>query len=270
MQPSIKQLEAIFKMEEYAGVKSHRENFASQEEFQAYWDLLDQKIKKRKSFREAIKSGRVSLVKVRQKRAQDIINYYQNFEHLRLYGEKYYQKYLPSSSKLKKQLESKCKETIIVEKVIKSLTPIINDTKISNSIAQKLATKGKNTFQIKSELLKKMFAKDIVNNSLNLISNNMVMKIENSPLISKIKSLHKKGKSKREILQKFKNSLYDPKEITRVIEENSVEQTEVDILKIEIEKLIRKKVDKNKLIKRLLSKGFVYQDIKKILSELEK
>lgn len=261
MQLTSKQLEAIFKMEEFAGISSHRESFANQEEFQAYWDLLDKKIKKKKSFREAVNKGRVSLEDIRKKRASNIDAYYQEFNHLKAYGEKYCQKYAPSSIKLKKQLTKKCKDFEIVSRVFQALLPNLDDNKLALTMAQNLLRKGKDPFQTKIYLSKKMFSKDTIEKVFGLLSQEKPMEIEDSPLPNQIRSLRKKGKSTREILQKYRNSIYAKDKILAIINETQDEE----VLKGEVNKLARKKVDQKKIIQRLLAKGFSYQDIKKNL-----
>jgi SOS response regulatory protein OraA/RecX len=261
VQLTSKQLEAIFKMEEFAGISSHRENFANHEEFQAYWELLDKKIKKKKSFREAVKQGRVSLDEVRKKRASNIEAYYLDYNHLKTYGEKYCQKYTPSSIKLKKQLTKKCKDVEIVDKVFQALLPQLDDNRLALTMAQNLLRKGKDPFQAKIYLTKKMFSKETIDKVFALLSQERPMEIEDSPLPNQIRSLRKKGKSTREILQKYRNCIYAKEEILAIINETQDEE----VLLSEINKLVRKKVDQKKIVQRLIAKGFSYQDIKKNL-----
>ena len=141
-------------MEEFAGIGSHREGFENKEEFQAYWDLLDKKCKQKKSLLKAVKDGRVSMDSLRKKRLQNSSDYYQNPQHLRAYGEKYYHKYLPSSVKLLKQLQVKCKTSTIVNKVFDELLPLLNDVALADSLALKSAQKGKRAFEIRNILSK--------------------------------------------------------------------------------------------------------------------
>lgn len=261
MQLTSKQLEAIFKMEEFAGISSHRETFATIEEFQAYWNLLDKKIRKKKSFREAVKLGRVSLNDIRKKRDSNIDSYYLDFNHLKSYGEKYCQKYTPSSAKLKKQLDNKCKDKDLVDKVFQSLSPLLNDYQLALNMAHNLLRKGKDTFQAKIYLSKKMFSKETIEKVFVKISQEKPMEIDSSPLPNQIRNLRKKGKSTREILLKYRNSSYAKEEILAIINETKDEV----VLIGEIDKLVRKKIDQKKIIQRLLAKGFSYQDIKKNL-----
>ena len=265
MQLTNKQIEAIFKMEEFAGVSSHRESFENKEDFQAYWDLLDKKCRKKKNFFKAVKDGKVSLDEIRKKREKNITEYYRDPAHLFAYAEKYYQKYLPSSCKLKKQLETKCDDVAIATKVFEEILPRLNDAKIAISLANKEARKGKGAFEVRSALSKKLFPKNIIEQALKIFVKENQIEVDDSALAAQVKKMRAKGKSTREILQKYKNSIYTKEQVQKVVEQASEDKPEDEILKNEIDKLIRKKVETKKIIQRLLGKGFLYQEIKKYL-----
>ena len=265
MQLTNKQSEAIFKMEEFSGIGSHREGFENKEEFQAYWDLLDQKCKQKKAFSKAVKDGRVSMDTLRKKRAQNISDYYQNPQQLRAYGEKYYHKYLPSSVKLLKQLQTKCKISTVVTKVFEELLPILNDAALADSLTLKHAQKGKGAFEIRNILTKKLFPKSVIEQALKIFEKETLSVADDSLLSSQINRMRRNGKSSRAILQKYRGSIYPKETIQRLMDDASEVDSDEKILKNEIDKLTRKKVEKKKIIQRLLGKGFSYQDIKKNL-----
>jgi SOS response regulatory protein OraA/RecX len=267
MKLSDKQIEAIFKMEEYAGISSHREIFKDYEEFRSYWELLDKKCKKKKGFFKAIETGKVSLVEIRKKKQQEILSYYQDLNHLTAYGEKYIQKYAPSSGKLLQQLTSKCKDKVLGQKVFDKLLPALNDQEQISGIINKLMRHGKSLFQIRIALSKKLFPKILIEKALSRLLANQDKNIEDSNLSSQISKMRKKGKSIREINQKLRGSVYDKVEVSELISSATAETSDIEILEIAIEKLLWKKVEPKKIIQRLSQKGFSYVDIKKVLTK---
>lgn len=267
MKLSDKQMEAIYKMEEYAGISSHREFFKDKEEFQSYWELLDKKCKKKKNFFNAVETGKVSLTEVRKKKQQEINLYYQDFDHLVTYGEKYIQKYRPSSGKLLKQLTSKCKNKDLGQKVFDKLSIQLNDKEQISAIVDKLMRKGKSFYQIKMELAKKYFPRVLIDQALKSLEANPEKKIEDSELSSQIAKMRKRGKSIREISQKLGSSVYGKEEVRQLISSTSTETSDLEILEIAVEKLLRKKVETKKIIQRLSQKGFSYANIKKVLDK---
>lgn len=267
MKLSDKQMEAIYKMEEYAGISSHREIFKDYEEFQSYWELLDKKCKKKKGFFKAVETGKVSLVDIRKKKQQVILSYYQDFNHLLAYGEKYIQKYAPSSGKLLQQLTNKCKDKLLAQKVYDKLLPTLNDKEQISGIVNKLMRQGKSLFQIRIALSKKLFPKNLIELGLSQLLTNPNKNIDDSNLSSQISKMRKKGKSIREINQKLRGSVYDKEEVNQLISSSTFEISDLEILEISIEKLLRKKVDSKKIIQRLSQKGFSYADIKKVLQK---
>jgi SOS response regulatory protein OraA/RecX len=110
-----------------------------------------------------------------------------------------------------------------------------------------------------------MFPKNIIEQALKIFVKENQIEVDDSALTSQVKKMRAKGKSTREIFQKYKNSIYTKEQVQKVVELVSEDKPEDDILKNEIDKLIRKKVETKKIIQRLLGKGFLYQEIKKYL-----
>lgn len=262
-----KQMEAIFKMEEFAGISSHREIFNNKEEFQSYWDLLDKKCKKKKRFIKAVEIGKVSLAEVRKKQQHAKLSFYQDFDHLLAYGEKYIQKYRPSSGKFLKQLISKCNDKELAKKVFEKLSIRLNDAEQITEMVNKLVRQGKGVFQIKIDLTKKMYPRNLIAQALVNIHAIHEKNIDDSKLSLQISKMRKKGKSIKEINQKLRNSVYDKDDIKQLIHSVSSETSDYEILEAAILKLKQKKVETKKIIQRLCQKGFSYGDIKKILDK---
>jgi len=262
-----KQMEAIYKMEEFADISSHREIFNNKEEFQSYWELLDKKCKKKKRFIKAVEIGKVYLAEVRKKQQHAKLSFYQDFDHLLAYGEKYIQKYRPSSGKFLKQLINKCNDKDLAKRVFEKLSIRLNDAEQITEMVNKLARQGKGVFRIKIVLAQKMYPSNLIEQALLGIHDKHGKNIDDSRLSIQIRKMRKKGKSIKEISQKLRNSVYDKEDIKELIHSTTSETSDYEILEAAILKLKQKKVETKKIIQRLSQKGFSYGDIKKILDK---
>lgn len=190
----------------------------------------------------------------------------------------YYLKYYPSKKKLTQKLEEKFwpnsenwkKYWWISAKDInhilnENMKSIINEEEVLKSKIKNLKNKWKNIYYIKWNLLKKWFILDEIDI---ILEKNFKIEeesfLDKKAITKKIELYKNKWKSKNFIRQNLIERSLD-KEIIEEILTEVYGFSEEEILKKEFEKL-KWKFEKQKIIEKLLRKGFLYDEIKKVLN----
>ncbi|RKW24462.1 hypothetical protein D8B46_01385 [Candidatus Gracilibacteria bacterium] len=191
----------------------------------------------------------------------------------------YYLKYFPSKKALEKKLFEKFgpnseKGKIyggIGEKEIdfilnQKMSSIIFEEEVAKSKIRNYIEKNKNFSYIKTKMFQKYFDKELVLRILREEYN-----FENETLLNeeKLKKqiilLKQKGKSKNYIKNKFLERSQDKDLVENILSEVFCDG-ELENLKKEYEKIKNKGFDKQKIFQKLFSKGFNYEDIKRVIS----
>lgn len=187
----------------------------------------------------------------------------------------YYLKYFPSKKWLEKKLFAKfwpesekwkiygwiTQEEVdfIINKKMESL---IFEEQVAKSKIKIMIEKNKNFSYIRNKMFEKFFDKDLV---LSILREEY--DFENETLLSEEKlrkqvfSLYSKWKSKNYIKNKFLERRQDREVVEKILDEIFFDW-EMENLQKEYKKI--KNLEKEKIIRRLLSKGFNYNDIKNI------
>ncbi len=191
----------------------------------------------------------------------------QNKEVLKNYAIEYYLKYFPSTQKLSEKLCEKFSwDKEIIAEILGSLKSIIDEkTNIENRIRYML-DRHKNLNYIKQNLSQKKFDKALVDEILKLyFLREGESLLDENYLRKKITLLKEKGKSKNYIKMKLIEREEDKDLINSLLEE-IFDEWEAEIIKLEYEKL-KGKFENQKIIEKLLRKGFLYDEVKKVFGE---
>ena len=259
--PSEKQIQALANMENYAWITSNRTNFENYQEFQSYFELIQKKANKKSKFNKAVQDGKLDLNEVRNKIKEKKEQYYTNENTLRSYAIEYLNRYFPSKLQLRDQLNKKTKNREIISKVLKDVEKFIDEEKMVKNLVDQLSQRWKNISYISTKLYNKKFDGDLIKNAIDQLKSWGTLLKEYS-LEEKIKYYKNKWSSKSSIFMKFYERGQDRDILNQILEKVFWEEWENEIIVNEIEKLRVKEMDNNKIIKKLLSKGFKYWDIK--------
>ncbi|NUJ97923.1 hypothetical protein HGA92_04015 [Candidatus Gracilibacteria bacterium] len=191
----------------------------------------------------------------------------QDKEVLKNYAIFYYLKYFPSIKKLEEKLGEKSGgDKNFISQIIESLKSIIDEkTNIENRIKYML-DRHKNLSYIKQNLMQKNFDKALVEEILkrDFLKDGESL-LDTEYIRRKIISYKEKGKSKNYIKSKLIEREEDKKEVLTILDE-IFSSGEEELIGNEYEKL-KGKFDKQKIVEKLLRKGFLYEDVKKIVGK---
>jgi SOS response regulatory protein OraA/RecX len=160
-------------------------------------------------------------------------------------------------------------EPELAPKVFWDIKHLLEEDKIIESKIKNYIYRNKNVSYIRSKMREKYFQADKVEAFLReevwIDEGSILNKVH---LLKKIENYKQKGKSQLYI----RNKLIDRTEDKNIVEEclNEVfwQEWELEVLKREYDKLLLaldKEKDKQKIMKKLLSKWFRYDDVKKVL-----
>lgn len=259
-EPTIKQLDALARMEDYIDIGSHRTHFPDKKQFEEYWqrvsDRCDAKTRARKAAEG--KESRPPSFKQRQKKT---FAWYNNQDRLLAYAEKYQKRYQPSREKLRQQLIFKCNNPDLSATIIEALADRIDDQALALSQAVSMQHKGKNISYIKQKLRQRCFDQDCVAQTIDALKQEDGSVLDEDALEKQVLRLHRKGMSRRAIQQRLCEQAADRAPVNAALDRLCDDDEERANLQRQIAKLEKKSLDRNKLIQRLLSKGFSYDSI---------
>ncbi|MDD2515642.1 MAG: RecX family transcriptional regulator [Candidatus Gracilibacteria bacterium] len=258
---SDKQLQAIENMENALGISNHRTIFGGYDEFQKYFDLLSKIIEKNKNLGNAIKNGKITNEEIRKKINDKKEKYFSNYENLRNSGLVYISRFFPTKNQLKKFLSKKTNSREIVKKVFNDLSSFIDEEFLAENFIEQLLENGKNISYIQNKLLVKGFDKDLIKSKINSLKNGGTT-LKKDLVESKILTYKNRGKSRTWIKQKLTERREDNGLINSILDNIFGDEGENENINKEIEKLKENGFDKDKIIKKLISKGFRYENIK--------
>ncbi|MDD2486745.1 MAG: RecX family transcriptional regulator [Candidatus Gracilibacteria bacterium] len=179
---------------------------------------------------------------------------------LKNYAIWYYNRYFPSISKIRKKLISKNGDGDLVDRIMNELGNIFKEEDIITDIIKNQIYRGKTIRYMRQNLLAKEFSKELIDKLIKEYSDSDEIDANQSRTIRNKIEFLKDTKSKRIILQNLMNSGYSKDLIEDIM--NEIEFNEENLLGKEIEKIRKTGVSKEKMIKKLLGKGFKYEDIR--------
>ncbi len=191
----------------------------------------------------------------------------QDKELLKNYAIFYYLKYFPSIKKLEEKLwEKSWWDKNLISQIIENLKSIIDEkANIENRIRYML-DRHKNLNYIRQNLSQKKFDKALVDEILkrNFLKDGESL-LDTEYIRRKIISYKEKGKSKNYIKSKLIEREEDKKEVLTILDE-IFSSWEEELIGNEYEKL-KGKFEKQKIIEKLLRKGFLYDEVKRIMGK---
>ena len=214
---------------------------------------------------------------------------YTNPKTLENYAVWYYRRYLPSIWKLKKKLLSKNNDVSLIESVLEKIKSEFNEDYLISLKVNEFLRIWKSEIFIKNSLWRKLYDKAIIEKYLKEYSDkdnwklcssknipdeneeNLTWKNENStssfdPTYLENKILNTiKNKSIRNIKNNLEKSWFSKENIDYIIKKNSLKDDSEDILNI-IDKLRRQNLDDKKILKRMIWRGYKYDDLKNVLN----
>lgn len=194
---------------------------------------------------------------------KEIITKYQRGKDYTLW---YYFRYFPSINRLKEKLNEKThNNTELVDKVFNDNWNLFNDLDVLNSKVQNLLFRNKNKNYIITNLLQKKFFKEDIINILEKYTEEGKSILTENFIERKIIQLKQKNKSKQYIKNKLIEQPEDKELVEKILSEIYWEESDNEALLFEYSKLINKNIDQQKIIQRLLSKWFIYNEIKEFL-----
>lgn len=190
-----------------------------------------------------------------------------NFQNLKNYALWYYFKYFPSKKRLFEKVLSKSDDKILCEKVIESISYLIDEKQVIEDKIRVFLLKNKNLNYIKQNLSQKWFLKEEVENILQnkFLQENQSLLNYKSVLI-KVQNYKNKQKSINYIKNKLIENPQDKQIVLQAIWEIFGENDENEIILKEYEKL-KNKFDNQKIIQKLILKWFSYDKVKSIIKK---
>ncbi len=177
----------------------------------------------------------------------------------------YYLRYYPSKNKLREKLLLKSNNNFeLSDEVINDMKNIINEEEVLKSKIRMFLDRNKNVSYIKNNLRQKKFDLEMINNILSsdfFIEEKCLLK--KSFVLKKVLDYKLKGKS----ILYIRNRLID-RPIDRGLVEECIKEIfvdwELEQIKMEFDK-IKNKYPKEKCIQKLITKGFIYSQIKEVV-----
>ena len=270
--PSEKQDTAIWNMEKVLWYEEHQHEtiFKDSKTFQKYFEELQEQVsnkmkkdKKRKNFRKAVENKVIDLEKIKERRKEKILAYYNNEKVLKEKWLVYQAKYGTSINKMKEWMLNKSKNKELVEKII-SETKVNEWYLIFNRIGIML-NQWKSVQDIKSKLIyQKKFNKDLVESILEEEYGDYEYPEE---LIKNIiDKYQRKKKNKNYISFELSRLWIESKYINWYMDKYYNIKVEENNLKREYHKLVWK-YEKQIIIQKLMRKGFSYNEINKLFPQ---
>lgn len=257
---SINQENAIWKMENFCGIKSHKTIFESKAEFDEYFELLQKKWNKKKKLLDNVSSWKISFEEINRKKRKKILDYYNTEKWLEVYATKYVDKYTPTYNKLLNKLVEKSKNDELAKTIADKYVKTINEESLIKSYINHYIIMWKNIRYIKTKLYQKLFNKDLIEKEINLLKEEDTF-LDEFTLSRKVKNLMNKWKPISYVKNKLIDRPEDQEIVNKIINEIYI-NWDFDVLEKEIIKLKEKNIEKDKIIQKLLSKWFMYWDIK--------
>ena len=244
--PTIKQQEAIEKMETFCKINSHRTNFSTKNEFDLYFELLKKRWNKRAKLLNDVSSWKTSYNEINKKISAKKEKYYSDEWSLKSYAIKYINRYFPTIKQLELQLSKKTKDYKVVKTVVDMVKQMIDEEKMIDNLVSTLKDRGKNINYITTKLYNKRFDWGLIKDALNKLKAGKSLLIQYT-LEEKITYYKKKWKSKFEIGRKFIERHEDRELVEEILEKVFWEDWESDVLK---EKIIELKRKNNRIKKK--------------------
>lgn len=168
-------------------------------------------------------------------------------------------------------LEDKGVDSDLIDKLIKKLKDIkfIDDDRYAKQYTEECIRNEKGPYAIKYVLQNKGIASDIIDKYLEAYSPNTAY--DNALDIAKktIKSIGglPLSKQKEAIYTRLQRMGFNYDHISSVLNKITYNELDYDLLEKEYLKLKSKETDKQKIISKLLTKGYNFQDIKRVIQE---
>ncbi len=260
--PSARQVEALAKLEAFAGLRLNRREFADRAEFQAYWDSIatrgDAAAKRRASETATERDAR------QERREARITAHYQDEEKLFAYACGYLARYQPASAKLRAQLVEKSGSAEVVEQVMARLAERLDDDARALELGEGLQRQGKNAQAIRNKLRQRRFSAESIERCLRTLTPEGGSLLDVAQVSRTVQRLERKGLSQRAMLAKLRGSAADGEVVAAAMAQSS--QGDDPALRTALAKYQRKGLTGRALVQRLLTKGFRYADVTRIIA----
>ena len=184
-----------------------------------------------------------------------------NYKRLKNYAEWYYFRYYPSNEKFFKKLCEKW-ELSDAEKIYAEMQEFLVEERTLETLIENYIHRNKNYRYIQTKMREKLFPQEKVEKYLEKYKESGKSLLREDYLIRKIENFLHKGKSMNYIFQKLWETPEDKVLLEKIFEQH-FSDADSNALKKEYEK-IKDKFEKQKVIQKLLIKGFIYNDIKKL------
>ncbi len=266
-EPTLKQLDALARMETYIDVMNPRTLFDDKKSFEDYWKFISNKCDQKTKLRKAISDGKTSHAKINKRRQNNKLEHYNDKDTLLRYAKKYQKRYHPSTEKLRQQLILKSNNPELSTQVVAEFNDIINDDALALMRAEAMRAKGKNVQHIKQKLALRGFSKETIGRCIQAMQDEQGSIWEQDALHKKITQLKRKGLSLQAIRQQCCDTNADAEIVEDMLATVFGNVSDNENLQRLIDKLQRKNLDHDKMIRQLMSKGFRYDDIKRTLDQ---
>lgn len=255
---------ALANMESYVGIRRPRTEFADQETFKAYWELVSRRCDA--ATRTRATETPASRAAQRQQRQERVTAHYQNADHLFTYGREYAKRYQPSTEKLRQQLAKKSGNEALAEQVMRRFTERLDDDIRAMELAETMQRQGRHAQAIRGKLRLRLFTTEVIDRCLRILTAATGSALDAEALTRKVQQLQRKGLSQRAMRSKLMGSAADTRVVQEAMAQTLGDQGDDHALRAAITRLARKQLDPKALTQRLVGKGFRYADVVRMLA----
>lgn len=261
-----RQAAGLANMETYLGIRNARTEFADNETFDAYWQLVARRCDAAKRTRTTETAAERAAKQ--QRRDERIAAHYQDPEHLFAYGCDYATRYQPSVAKLRQKLVEKSGNADLSDQVMLRFAERLDDALRAMELAEMMQRQGRHAQAIRSKLRQRLFASDVIERCLQILTAPTGSLLDGDALVRKVQRLQRKGLSQQAMRSKLMGSAADGPAVRAAMTETLGEQGDDRALRLAIAKYERKNLVGRDLIQRLIGKGFRYAEVTKTLAAL--
>ena len=258
---SDRQAQALANMEAMLGLRCPRVEFADHEAFQAYWDQIARRCDSRTRTTPADRAAQQQRTQAR------ITTHYQDAERLLTYGLTYAHRYQASLAKVRQQLMLKSANETLCAQVMGDLSERVNERDYALDLAERMQRQGRNAQTIHTKLLQRLFPVAIIAQCLEALAEATGSVLDAQVIARKVQQLQRKGLSRQAMTSKFRGNAADAAVIQAACATVLGDHGDEVALRLAYAKLARKNLDRRVLIQRLVSKGFRYGEVLKIISQ---
>ena len=266
---SERQLTALANMEAFIKLHGPRPVFTDAEAFQTYWQLIARRCDAAKQAHSTATPA--SRAAERRHRQERLTAHYQTLAHLCAYGQQYTQRYQPSLAKLRQQLLQKSGNDDVVEQAMLQLSAHLDDDLRAGELAEMMQQHGQHAQAIRAKLRLRLFSTAVIDRCLERLAASAASGsiLDPSALTRKIQKLQRKGLSQQAMRSKLMGHSADGPVVQEALSEALGDDGDDQALRLAIARLGRKHLVRRALIQRLVSKGFRFADVTRVLTAIE-